>query len=50
MGLPKETNAESNTTKEVQDSHLSKGAFHATQEVCIFQPIMIAADVVDFKS
>lgn len=31
------------------DTYLSKGALHATEEICFLQPIVIAADVVDFK-
>lgn len=36
--------------KNGSDTYLSKSAFHATKKICFLQPIVIAANVMDFKS
>lgn len=35
--------------KNSSDTYLSKSALHATKKICLLQPIVIAANVVDFK-
>lgn len=39
----------SNKGENGTDTYLSKSALHATKEICLLQPIVIAANVMDFK-